>query len=432
MKEWAKSFFGSFFSNKIANDVVSRSVWQGILSFFLAVVLLFLGSVASVFAAFPVHLKHSAEFRSFLSATFNNDDGKGVALQIHSGRADSSVANENDKVINTYKDADDKSRYSSNGYNLIIDTRATATNFNDFDVSCVKKSDQTEITYEKYKLLPSKEKDDYKLSLVYGENEIEFTADKIEKYCEYLSTYATGETLQKFHAIAKDGAVAEADYPELYRLYFNEYYPDFANYDNFGVAPTMRSFYIDKYLSTDEQGKPYDKYLIVLEDIVFASWYTDRGTLQTLSGFYSKKDITLFEPTESELYDFVVTTYNGSANVVIVNFLINYLYASMALIAAWLLIALIMSVVGWIGKKPLLRSYGKSFKTVGSFAFIASLPAIVVSFICGFFISKTACFVLSLALFCATLLTRSIVYAIYAFVKSDKAEQMPPAETPDN
>ena len=427
MKEWSKSFFGSFFSNKIARDVTDRSIWQSILSFVLAVILLFLGSVAGVFAAFPVHFKQSSDFRSFLNAAFNNEDGNGLSLQIRSGLASCSAANDSDGVINTYKYDGDRTRYSLNGYNLIVDTRPTATNFNDFKVSC-KKSDNTEIPYESYKLLSSKEKEDYRLSLVYGENEVAFDAAKIEEYCDYLSTYATGETLKKFNAIVKDGTVAEADYPELYCLYFNEYYPDFADYDSFGVAPTMRSYYIDKYLSADEDGKYYDKYLIVLEDIVFSSWYTDRGTLQTLSGYYSKKDITLSNPTDSEIYGFVTTTFKAGANIVIVNYLINYLFASMALIAAWLLISLLMSVVGWAGKKTPLRSYGKSFKTVGSFALISSLPAIIVSFICGFFLSKTACFVLSLAIFCATLLVRSIVYAIYAFTKGGAEEEAPEIE----
>lgn len=410
MKEWSKSFFGSFFRNKIAADVTRRSFWQSILSFVLAIVVLFLTSVAGVFASFPIHFKRSASFRSFVYGVFG-----GVELQIRGGLAASIVSGDGGTVINTYQNDGDKSAYSVNGYNLIIDTRPVSDTFNDFSVLCERTSDKSAIAYDEYKLLPSADKSGYKLSIVYGENELVLTEEKIEDYCGYLSLYATGETLQKYNALCRDG-VSSSEYPELYRLYFNTYYPDFADYDEFGVAPTMRSSYINKYLSADESGNAYSNYLILLQDVVFASWRADNGTLQTLSGFYSKKDITLSNPSQAEVDGFFTEIFNANANIVVINYLINYLFASMALTAAWLLLSLILSAVGWISKKALLRSYGGSLKTVGSFSLFSALIAAAASFVCGFFLSKTQCFIISLSVFCATLLVRSILFAVYAFV----------------
>lgn len=414
MKNWAKYFFGSFFSNKIAFSGTDRSVWNGILSFALALIIMLSVSIGGVFAAFPSHYDNSGGFTQFLSKAFADTE-----LRVTDGRAVGGRKNPDGGYcgINTYTDASDAEKYSVNGYGLIVDTRDVSTNYNDFAAVC-KDKNGSEIEYSEYRLLSAADKEKYDCKIRYGDSAVNYSQENADVWSGFLAEYKDAAVNEKYKALLVDGKVPESSYVKLYELYFGAYYADLAGCDNFGVAPTMRTYYVDKYLSADDNGNYPSDYLIILQDVIFASWTTDRGVMQSLSGYYPKNELTLVFPSETEIKDFIVACFAACANVVAVNYVINYVSASLILVIVWLIIALIFSAIGWIRKKDGLQSYGKVCKTVGVFSLCSSIPASIVSFILSFFLSRTLCFTFIIAVYCATLLVRTTVYSVYAYKNS--------------
>ena len=67
MKDWLRFFFGGFFTNKRLSEAPERSVWNTVLSLFLAFFLVWGGLSLGYAASFGRHYAAAEEFRAFIT-----------------------------------------------------------------------------------------------------------------------------------------------------------------------------------------------------------------------------------------------------------------------------------------------------------------------------------------------------------------------------
>ncbi len=420
MKDWLKFYFGSFFNNKLAREAEERSGWNCALSYFVAVILMLLVLVGSVLACFPSHYNRSDDFKGVLNGVFG-DGEYSVEFAVKDRHGVSNA------VINTFLSDEDKAKYGINGYNVILDARDIYTNYNDFSLTVKKANSQEEISYDAFRSLSSDEKKNYQIAITFGDNALEYTPERIQIYREFLSQQ-NGEVLTEYNKLLVDGEVPFENHVKLYELYFKNYYTELVGYDNFGVAPTMRTYYINKYLAPDANGEAYRNYIVVLQDIVFASWYTDDGVLQSISGYYPAADVMLNKATPEQIAMFMVNTFNTNSNIIMLNYMVNMFTGAIIMLAVWFGLALITSLIGKFAKQERLVGFGAMTKVVGTFQFMSLVFAAVVAFVLSFFTSKSVFYIVAIATYGACMLVRTVVYAaLINRIKDDDDDEDEPA-----
>lgn len=419
MKSWAKFFFGSFFSNKIANGGEERGILNTLLGILLALIIIWAGFLAGAAASLPVMYDSSSAYHEFLYNVFNNDSGKNLYLKTVDGAIFSGVNGQvTDGVINTFLSEDDAKVYAKNGYNLLVDVRNSSTNYNDFFITC-EHGDGHKIEYSEYRLLSAEEKKNYKTVLRYGDNSLTFTDELIQSYCDFLGT-TKDDTLDAYNKLLVDGNVPADKYNELYELYYTAYYTDYIDVDSFGVAPTMRTYYMYEYMVTKEDGNICKDFLIILDDIYLAVWDTDNGVTMPVSGYYNI-DAELNAPDSEQIRTFFVDMFAANSVTLALNYLANMLTPTIVVIACWIVTSLILFFIGRICKRyEFSATVGGLMSIIGSFVLVSSLPAFLLTFICSFFAAQRACYIVAIVSFVVTFIIRSVIYTVYAF-KSEPA-----------
>lgn len=416
MKSWAKFFFGSFFSNKIAGGGEERGILNTILAILLALIIIWAGVYAGASAALPKMYEGGTQFQEFLYNAFNNSDGRNLYIKTENGKIVSGINGEpTDDVINTFLYETDASVYSKNGYNLLVDVRKTATNYNDFSIIC-KDGNGGEIPYATYRELSETDKKNYTATLHYGDESLKFTDELISSYCGYLSS-CEGETLDSYNKLLVNGTVPAEKYNELYELYYKTYYADFSEVDSFGVAPTMRTYYMYQYMTVQPDGSIYKNFLIMLDDVFLAVWDTDKGVTMPISGYYDF-NAELNAPSNEQIRSFFIGTFRANSGALALGYLANMLMPTVVVILAWLLVSIILFLIGRACKKyEFTATLGGLMSIIGSFVLFSSIPAFVLTFICSFFVSQSLYYTVAMSAFCVTYVVRSIIYTVYAFKK---------------
>ena len=159
MKDWLRFFFGGFFTNKRLSEAPERSVWNTVLSLFLAFFLVWGGLSLGYAASFGRHYAAAEDFRAFLCASLGKDNPYGVSLRIDGGKLSAQYDGERN-CINTFDSPD-------TGYRLVVDTRPKETTYDDFTVVCRDPDGQT-VSYDAYKAMDDAQRERYECRMEYS------------------------------------------------------------------------------------------------------------------------------------------------------------------------------------------------------------------------------------------------------------------------
>lgn len=382
MRDWLKFFFLGFFNKELAIQSKKRSVWNGILSFFVAFILLYLALAIAFSVSFPTHYSNSSEFIEFWHGIF---DDCGVRFEIQNRKASAYYDNGDIVRVNTFASQSDKEKYSKNGYDLIIDVRDGASLYSDFDFVFVNADNDSTLTYDEYDKLSDSSKKDYSIKITLSEEAIEFTPELIDEYTAFIKNRGGVDSLATLEQIG-NGIVAADDYGKVYELYFDVKFGELST--GYASAPTIRDYYISTYLATDSDGNSiYDNYVILLHDLVFASFYDDSEVRLTVTGYYDDAYVKI----DGNLLDadnLMLGLYKTNKGVIMINCFLYLLRGASVVGLIWLVLPLICAILHKICKGKKIPGYGETFKAMGSFWLWSAVPAVIYAIIASFVTSQ--------------------------------------------
>lgn len=413
MLDWIKYFGLNFFSKKYADESKTRKLWNGVLAFLIAVVVMYGAYCGMAIASFPVHYDNSAGFKAYYNGLFEGENS--IAIEIKDGKAAYIEKDASSLVINTFVNEADREKYAKDGYNVVVDMRDGRATYNDCTVQFVN-GDLT-ISYDEYMELGEAKQSEYSPKLVMSERSLELTAEKIADYIAFISTNGDDDAKQSLEALKTNGVVIEENYGAVYELYYKVKYSGFGN--SFASAPTMRNYYTNTYLATDDNGRSvYDNYVILLEDIAFASWHTDSGQMLSVAGYYGNENIII--NAEGGADELILDLYNANTYSLAINYLLYMVRAIFTLCFVWLLLPMFMSVIGVIAKYNTLANYSAMAKTMGGFWFGSLIPTLLFIVIASFFMSQTYVFYIGIAILLATDIIRTIIHYVPLMAEEKK------------
>lgn len=413
-KQWLKYFGLNFFDRRIASESKKRSVWNGVLAFCISMALMYGALCAGTMASFSTHYNSSADFTEFYREIFKGSDG--VKLKI-SDRTMSAFNASGDLVtINTFADSADRYIYSKNGYDLIIDTRDCEKLYSDFEAKYINTSDASDIiSYDEYQELSVSAKSNYFAKLILSENAIVFTEDLVTEYAEYINNNGDSDDVEALKALDLNDP---ANYSYIYELFYRVKYSGLGT--GFSTVPTVRDYYINTYLATDENGRSvYDNYVILLYDLAFASWHTDDGMRVVATGFYSDNDIEIYENDENA-DRLLGDLYQTNSDVIKINYFLYMLRAISLVGLIWLVVPLLLSICSRIFKTKVFPGYTAAFKTIGGFLGGSTVPAIIFAFVGSFKLSQASVFYMSIGIVIIIDIFRTLLQFIPDIVRSNK------------
>lgn len=405
MLDWIKYFGLNFFSKKYADESKTRKLWNGVLAFLIAVVVMYGAYCVMAIASFPVHYDKSANFRAYYNGLFEGENS--IAIEIKDGKSSYIGKDASSLIINTFVNEADREKYAKDGYNVVVDMRDGRATYNDCTIKFVN-GDLT-ISYDEYMELGEAKQSEYSAKLVMSDRSLELTAEKIADYTTFISANGDDDAKQSLEALKTNGVVNEENYGAVYELYFKVKYSGFGN--SFASAPTMRNYYTNTYLATDDSGKSvYNNYVILLEDIAFASWHTDSGQMLSVAGYYGNNNIIV--NAEGGADELILDLYNSNTSSLAINYLLYMIRAIFTLCFVWLLLPMLISVVGVILKYNTLADYSTMTKTMGGFWFGSLIPTLLFIVIASFFMAQTYVFYIGIAILFAADLIRTIIHYV--------------------
>lgn len=420
MLEWLKYFFGNFFIKKYAEQSERRSWLNGLLSFFLSMVMVFGAFVLGTGWAFPSHYARSSEFAEYYHGLFVGDNALSLAL----AEGKMSAATGDEYTINTYLSETDAAKYADGKYNLIVDTREIGQLYNDCHAEFVNKTDKNDVlTYEQYTALDEKTADNYSARLVMTENVLELTAENVASYAEFVSQNGTDEQKNTLAELQTDGVVPAENYGKVYELYYAAKYAKFGT--SFTRVPMMRNYYISTYLAINANGSSvYDNYVIILRDIAFFAWHTDSNQMMSVTGYYGEDSLAIGGKNVTAQADKLVTSlYAANTNAVSINYFMYLSRSALTLVFVQLVLVVLATIIGFIAKSELLGSFSGLFKTSGAFWLGATIPTVLFILIGEFFLSQTYVFYLALGVELMTMLVRSVAHYVPLFIEESRKKK---------
>lgn len=409
MKEWAIYFFGNFFSKKYATESQERKLGNGILAFLLAIILMYVAFCNMSVASFPSHYDKSEDFKAYYHGLF---DGTALKMQLSDGKM--AWVGENDHVINSFTNEDDREQYAKDGYNVIIDLRPCAELYNDCYVEYVSDYDGKAISEEDFETLNDAKKEEYTAKLHMTDKTIVFTPELVAQYVTYITENGDDTAKESLSALLTNGVASESNYGKVYELYYKTRYSAFGS--GFTTVPTMRNYYVSTYLATDSDGKSvYSDYVILLQDIAFASWKTDAGQQFSVTGYYGNEKITVSDGEGAD--ELILNLFESNTAALNVNYLLYTVQAVLTLIFVWILLPMLASIIGFIAKNATLSNYGGMCKTMGAFWLGSTIPALIFVVVGSFFLSQTYVFYLGWGVLLATLLVRTVIHYVTVMVE---------------
>ncbi|MCM1295429.1 MAG: hypothetical protein NC311_07785 [Muribaculaceae bacterium] len=434
---WLKYFFGNFFSHRLAEEGRERRFGNSLLSLLFAALIIYTALVGGYFASFSSFYSGAESYKEFLYGVFANENADRLNIKISGGAATSSKGEEEFKkqfTVNTFENSADAERYSVNGYQLLIDTRDAKTNYNDFDCYYIKGEEKK--SREEYFALSEEERKGYSCKTEYTAKSLTVDAAKAEECRAWLLSddCASAAAKSQCEALSEGGAVPESNYNAVYELWVKYYYLDIAG-ESFGNAPTMRTYYFTQYLSADNSGKmKYDKFMIVLSDVLITYFYGSHGVLCGISGYvdglsgHSMTRSVDATAAKKEVDSFILAANDASSGVIAANYFMNLFSMLLIVVLAWLILSLAMNLTASATKCATMRGFASCMRITGGFFLISSLFAFAFIFIASFFLAGSLVYNYGLLVFIAALLIRTVIYIIMEVVSFRK--NPPPEEQP--
>jgi len=418
---WLKFFFGGFFVNKYALDGAHRSVWNAVVAFALGWFFIYFGLYTGYCASFNAHYNNCQPLTSIVEKLFDDN----LTVKVNGGKAVSGKNGslDNSVVINTFTDAGDKEAYSVNGYNVIFDTRPRATTYDDFSVEAVSKSDGSKITYDQYKTQTDEAKKNYDVKINYSGSAICFDDALIKSYKDYLAKCSDTSDGEYNEEIAKEyEQLASDDVNGLYELYIKAYCPEAFGKDRYGRVPTVRSYYVNNFLSIQEQ----KNYIAIFDDTIVGDFATDGGIPVTFGGYYLKLEHTANTPQSGG--ELIVKAFKGASSVDLNIYFINLLKITPLYFLAPLLFALILWLTDKAVKSENFIYFGQTCKTVFSFALISAVLTFVLEIALSFVLPRDTVFAISSLIFTAIMFIRCLCLCLPRYIGSRKKKNQDDSE----
>ncbi len=409
MREWLKVFGLGFFNDKLA----AKSAGYGFVSIVLSIVFSFVffmfGFLAADVVPFSMHYDNAQSYREFVhnavtARQIEIKDGKGACAD----------------TVNTYTSDADKNKYAINGYNLIIDTRASDTLI---EFSRIAVYGGKEISYEEYLTLDDGEKKNYTLKEIYTDKELVLSADKIEKFESYLDSISregtdnyNAEAASAYSKIKEDNLGADEYGKEIYYLYVKFYYSGLESALMSAKAPVLCDYYYLNYVLTDN-----DKYLYLFDDICIGTFVTDKNIPAVFTGYYKDgKAGTLGAQTvDGFIKDVFYSSVKYSMS--------SYFTGAMQMAPAYILIPVIVGLLLFLISKATKNTFGAKFggcyKVVNTFAWFSALLTGLMTFLLGFVTFSRKLYLFMPLIFAVILILRTAVFYITRTVEERKTAE---------
>ncbi len=439
MKKWLKFFCLGFFSHKASKEGMKRGYTNVFLGFILALAFLFGGFVGAEMLPFGAHYGNSPDFQATVRAVLANADlDKRIVAEMEDGTLKLKWRREEygeALLINTFESDADKQAYSSNGYNVVVDSRP-ATALAEVEAYCVSNDGKnTEISYEEYLALSEVARLNFDFELRYTGNELVLTDEMTEGYRRYVDTLgdANKARTEKLAKELGDGTITKNAYnTEIYKLYFTNYYPEITKYESTSEVPLLRNYYYHQYISSDA-----DRYLFIFDDYIAGSFETKGGVEVRFYGFYT--DLENGEVvTENDADDeaiasadaFIKNAFSANRFLNVYAHILNIFslapFIALMLMVATLLAYSLLKLNGVDG----ISSLGAVLKVVGSFVWFSGAVSALFALIISFFARGNMITALPLVIFFVMLIARSVVFVVKENrLHKEQAEQQAQRET---
>lgn len=409
MVEWLKVFGLGFFNDRLAAKAASYGFVSIVLSIVFSFVFFMFGFMAADVVPFGAHYDNSAQYREFVHNAVSNNH-----VEIAGGIA------ECDGKINTYSIEADNLKYAVNGYNLIIDTRASDTLI-EFSRTAVYGG--KEIAFEEYLALSDAEKKNYTLKDIYTDNELVLTADKTQKFESYLDSICTegangysSEAAAAYSKI-KEGNLSSEEYAkEVYYLYVKYYYTGVESALMSAKAPVLCDYYYLNYVLTDK-----DRYLYLFDDICIGSFVTDKDIPAVFTGYY--KDCADGALDARTVDTFVKDVFYSAVSYNMSSYFTGAMQMAPAYILIPVTVGLILFLIGKAAKKTFCEKFGGCYKIVNIFAWYAALLTGLFTFLLGFFTFSRKLYLFMPLIFAVILILRTAVFYITRNIEERKAAE---------
>ena len=377
---WLKRFTLSLFSDRQAKESVRQGFGNILITALLAFVFVFFGIFTGKYVTFGADYDNARGFRGFLYNAFIRDDG-GAEFTVTATDGGAEITIPDGRVaIDTFSNADDARRYSSEGYDLIVDTRNTAYVFVEFTAFCRHRQNGTRIPYEDWRALSKEKQSEYYFAAEYSAAEKIISSEDAREYISYLETIEDARDELKAVIDGKNDLTQEQYFNALYELYIKHYYPDM--YASTGEnAPTLRNYYYMQTLNA-ERG-----YFCLFGDMITASFKSTAGKTVNFGCRYAD-GVSLFASDAAaergELDGFIKNLYYKSLSVVL---LVEALNCLSVILFTELIIVAFMLICRYLCKWKNVTAgatFANSAKLVSSFTQTGALLCAVVTALAGF------------------------------------------------
>ena len=421
---WVKFFFLSFFSNKRAKEGIKKGFSNLFLSLIIALVFICLGVIGADTMPFSAHYDSSTGFKSVVQNAFA---GGKITVMIENGKLRSPQNGNDGKglVVDTFNRASDKEIYSANGYDLVVDTRASDT-LAKVEAYCVSTADENQIiSYEEYLTLNEVSRLNFEFRLRYTGEELTLTSDMVDGFKSYLDGNA--DYAQKAKDIADkftSGEITKQAYDrEIYGLFFQAYYPSITKYESNSKVPLLRNYYFHELIN---KGK--NRFLMTFDDCLVGSFVTDSGIEVFFYGFYSKansgkliasdmSEIERINAVDSFIKKSFMATQDLSVYIYVMNTIRLIPIIALMVVVVTMLMHSVLSLYG-VETCP---SFGSSAKVVGSFLWFSGVITALITIIIAFFTPRGIITTVSIISFFTVMLVRVTIFVIDE-VKKRKAQ----------
>ena len=370
---------------------------------------------------FSAHYGNSPDFESTVRAVLANPEiDKRISVEIqgnllkakrHGGEYTEGL------LVNTFESEGDEQNYAINGYDVVVDMRPADT-LAEIEAYCISNDGKsTVISYRDYLTLSEVARLNFDFKIKYTGNALELNDELIEEYVEYLIA-ASDESKLEVEALVKDlaeGKITKDEYDRsVYELYFTNYYPEISDYEATSKVPLLRNYYYHQYI---KEGN--NKYLFIFDDYLAGSFETKNGIDVSFYGFYGNlengiliEDGVKQGEANATADDFIKTSYNAMAPLTLYAHAMN-VFSLIPFIALMPMVVTLLaySILKLSGVES-ISSLGATFKIIGSFVWFAGFISAVLTAVVAFFVQRNVISVLPLVLFFATLVIRSIIFAI--------------------
>lgn len=421
MKKWLKFFFLSFFSHKYSKDGARRGYTNFFLGLIMALVFLWAGFVGADMLPFGVRYNNASDFTKTVHTLLANSDVHNrIVPEIKDGTL---VAKKQDGeyteglLVNTFESYSDRATYSLYGYNVVVDTRGADT-LAEIEAFCISNDGENlEISYEEYLTLSAVARMNFDFRLRYTGRALELTDGAVEGYLLYLADLSD-ETKAKTESLTNELSNAKITKDEynrkVYEIYFTNYYPEITEYESTSKIPLLRNYYYHMYIKNG-----VEKYLMIFDDYLAASYETDGGIKHSFYGFFGDMEDGLIVADDASVAEAEAASDNfikSSFGSVLLLTLYAYAMNIFTFIPFIALMPLVVTLLTYSVLKlcsvESITSFGALFRILGSYVWFSGAVSAVLTVILAFFVPPDIITLIPLVLLFVTMVIRSMVFAI--------------------